>query len=64
MKVMIDLSLCEGHALCVASAPEVFELGEDERAIVLDVEIAGTVLQSVAAAIACCPVHAISVQQE
>lgn len=29
MKVQIDRSRCQGHALCAAIAPEVFELDDD-----------------------------------
>jgi ferredoxin len=29
MKVVIDRDLCQGHALCFRTAPEVFELDDD-----------------------------------
>ena len=29
MKVVVDLSLCDLHGLCVEAAPEVFEIGDD-----------------------------------
>jgi ferredoxin len=40
MKVSVDPARCQGHTLCSMSAPEVFELSEDDghaRAIVGDV---------------------------
>jgi ferredoxin len=58
--VTVDTELCEGHGLCIASAPDVFELGEDERAVVLDVEVTEEVLRAVDDAILRCPVQAIS----
>ena len=29
MKVVVDLSICDLHGLCVEAAPEVFEIGDD-----------------------------------
>jgi ferredoxin len=62
VRIVIDSDLCEGHALCVIAAPSVFELGEDDRAIVMDVELTDDVLASVEDAIVRCPVQAISLQ--
>ena len=36
MKIKIDRDLCIGAAPCVAIAPEVFELDEEGKAIVID----------------------------
>ena len=30
MKVIVDHSLCEGHAKCMENAPEVFEVRDDD----------------------------------
>jgi ferredoxin len=30
MKVVVDMNLCQSHGECVAVAPDVFELGEDD----------------------------------
>jgi ferredoxin len=30
IKVIVDMNLCQSHGNCVASAPGVFELGEDD----------------------------------
>jgi ferredoxin len=30
MKVHVDMNLCQSHGECVLSAPEVFELGDDD----------------------------------
>lgn len=59
-EIVVDTSLCEGHALCVAAAPDVFELGEDEKSVVLPVELSDDVLKRVDDAILRCPVQAIS----
>ncbi|MEW2478103.1 ferredoxin [Mycobacterium sp. NPDC049093] len=31
-RVQVDAGLCEGHALCIQLAPEVFDLSDDEVA--------------------------------
>jgi ferredoxin len=36
MKVRIDRNLCTGLGNCVALAPTVFELDEEDKAVVLD----------------------------
>ena len=60
VRVLVNTDLCEGHGLCVVSAPDVFELGEDEKAIVLKVEMIDEVLMRVDDAILRCPVQAIT----
>jgi ferredoxin len=62
MRVVVDTDLCEGHALCLNAAPDVFELDEDDRAIVSAVDLTGDVLARVGAAVIRCPVQAISLQ--
>ena len=31
MRVLVNRDLCEGNALCVKEAPEVFKLGDDDQ---------------------------------
>jgi ferredoxin len=35
MRVRVDEALCEGNAMCAKVAPEVFVVGDDDRAHVL-----------------------------
>jgi ferredoxin len=35
MRIVVDPDLCEGNAKCQESAPEVFQVGDDDRAKVL-----------------------------
>jgi ferredoxin len=35
MRVLVNRDLCEGNALCVKEAPEVFALGDDDQVILL-----------------------------
>ena len=57
---IVDTSRCEGHALCLSSAPDVFDLGPDERAIVLPVPITDELVPDVEEALRSCPTGAIS----
>ena len=36
MKVVVDMSSCDLHGLCVEAAPEVFEIGDDGALRVLN----------------------------
>jgi ferredoxin len=60
VEIIVDADLCEGHALCATAAPTVFEIGDDEKAIVLPVELTEEILKQVDDAILRCPVQAIS----
>jgi len=62
LQVVVDSSVCEGHALCVSFVPEVFELGDNDRSTVLDIDLTDELLESVEEAIVRCPVQAISLQ--
>ena len=35
MRVLVNRDLCEGNALCVKEAPEVFALGDDDQVRIL-----------------------------
>ena len=60
MKVQVDPEKCEANARCVASAPQVFELGEDDVAKVKLAEIPEDLREAVERAIRLCPRQAIS----
>jgi ferredoxin len=60
MRVAVDMDLCESNALCMAIAPEVFELDSDDILHVIDTTPDDALLDKVAEAIRSCPKHAIS----
>jgi ferredoxin len=33
MRIHVDTSVCEGHGECVAVAPQLFDLGDDDGAV-------------------------------
>ncbi len=63
MRVVVDFELCESNALCMAVAPEVFEVGEDDLLYVLDEQPPEALRQKVLAAARTCPKHAITVEE-
>ncbi|HEX7410064.1 MAG TPA: ferredoxin [Candidatus Binatia bacterium] len=62
MKILVDYDRCEGNAVCVTVCPEVFEVGEDDRAH-LRVQDPGENLRAkIEAAVRRCPRQALSLE--
>jgi ferredoxin len=61
MRVRIDPSVCQGHAVCRLTAPDVFLLGDDEdgRAEVASPAVAAELESRVRLAAENCPERAI-----
>jgi ferredoxin len=59
--IEIDRELCYGFGDCVATAPDVFELDADEKAIVVDPN--GAPRDELVEAAANCPVMAITIRE-
>jgi len=62
MHVTVDLSLCESNALCMASAPEVFEVRDDDCLYLLDEEPPEALRAKVSLAVMRCPRQAIRLE--
>lgn len=60
MRVVVDLDRCEGNAFCVNLAPKVFELNDDEYAVVITDPVPVEQEALVEQAIAACPRAALS----
>jgi ferredoxin len=64
MRVIVDYDVCESNALCMAAAPEVFEVRDDDNLYVLD-ETPGEELRAkVEEAVRRCPKQAITIAEE
>jgi ferredoxin len=63
MKVIVDQSICNLHGLCVETAPEVFEIGDDGALRVLDESPPEHVRAKVDKAVRECPTGAISIEK-
>lgn len=62
MKILVDYDRCEGNAVCVTVCPEVFEVGEDDRAH-LRVQDPGENLRAkIEVAVRRCPRQALSLE--
>lgn len=60
MRVRVDYDLCESNGLCTASAPEVFELDDDDVLHVLEEEPPEALRPKVQEAVFRCPRRALS----
>ena len=61
MKVTVDPDLCEANALCVAEAPQVFDLSGDEVVDILLPELPPELESAVADAVIACPKQALRI---
>jgi ferredoxin len=59
--IEIDRELCYGFGDCVSTAPDVFELDEDEKAVVIDPN--GAPRDDLENAAMNCPVMAITIRE-
>ena len=68
MKVVVDMALCQGHSVCLAEAPEVFEVLEQEEGYpqvrVLLESPPEALREKVLAAARYCPNHVITVVED
>lgn len=62
MRVVVDYDLCESNALCMAAAPEVFEVRDDDFLYVLDENPPEELRSKVELAVQRCPKQAIKIE--
>jgi ferredoxin len=62
VRVVVDWNLCESNARCMAAAPEVFELQDDDTLLVLQETPDESLRGKVADAVHACPKRAISLE--
>ncbi len=60
MRIVVDYDLCEANARCMKTAPDIFQVGDDDRLRLLVVEPSPAQLESVETAIKRCPKRALS----
>ncbi len=61
-RVCVDKDLCQGHAVCAGEAPEIFELGPDERVHVKDEKPRRELRRKAELAARYCPSHVIRIE--
>jgi ferredoxin len=63
MRVIVDLSRCQGYANCVQSAPNIFDLDEDtDQAVVLKADPPAELHDAARNAALSCPAQAITIE--
>ncbi len=63
MRVVVDFDRCQSNALCMAAAPEVFEVRDDGFLYVLDETPGEDLRPKVEEAVRACPTQAISIEE-
>jgi ferredoxin len=64
MRVVVDYDLCESNAVCMAIAPEVFEVRDDDFLYVLQETPPEDLRSKVEEAVQRCPKQAISIAED
>ena len=62
MKVVVDFDKCESNAVCMAAAPEVFEVRDDNFLYILQENPPEELRKKVEAAVKGCPKKAIRLE--
>ena len=62
MRITVDRAVCEGVGMCESMAHEFFELDDDEVLTILDETPAEEHRGTVRAAVASCPVQALTLE--
>ena len=60
MRVSVDWDLCESNGLCMAAAPDVFELQDDDTLMILQENPGESLRAAVVDAVRACPKQAIT----
>ena len=63
MKVVVDFDLCESNAVCMAIAPEIFEVRDDDFLYVLNENPPADQHEKVREAVERCPKQAIKLEE-
>lgn len=60
-RVEVDEVLCQGHEVCEAEAPGVFEVGKDHKVRILVATTGAAHRAAVEQAVKYCPTHALKI---
>src|SRR5690606_39606196 len=63
IRIRIDRDLCQGHAVCVGEAPEIFALGRDQKVILKVPRPPAELHAKVRAAAEHCPTRTIRLEE-
>ncbi len=60
MRIVVDTQLCQGHAVCMGEAPEVFEVTREGKLTVLNPTPPAALRPRIEAAVRYCPTGALT----
>jgi ferredoxin len=63
MKVAVDFAKCTGLGICESMAPNIFEVDDDGKLVLLKDDVTDDELQSVEEAVAGCPTEALRIER-
>jgi ferredoxin len=63
MKVRVDFAKCTGLGICESMAPNIFEVNDDGKLLLLKDDITDDELQSVEEAVTGCPTEALRIER-
>ncbi len=63
MRIVVDLDLCQGHAMCELEAPDVFAVPKNGTVEILDSSPPDELRRDVESAVRFCPTQALSIIQ-
>jgi len=63
VRISVDTDRCVGSAYCQRVAPELFDLGDDGFAVVLEAEVPNGSVDAAREAGATCPAMAIAIEE-
>lgn len=61
-RIVVDRDTCDGYGNCVFVAPEIFDLGDDDRVVLRAEEVTDDNHDAVDLAVGECPTRAISLR--
>jgi ferredoxin len=61
IRVQANLAICDGFANCVVAAPDLFDLDDDDKVVILEADLDGSERARVEEAIRSCPVSALTI---
>lgn len=64
MRIVADLDLCQGHAMCELEAPDVFAVPKNGTVEILDSSPPEGLRREVESAVRFCPTQALSIIQD
>jgi ferredoxin len=64
MRIVVDLDLCQGHAVCESEAPELFAVPKHGKVTVLEPSPPEALRAALALAVKYCPTQALRVEED